>query len=135
MITRISLSITTHSYKLFPLWWDVLRSVLLATFRYTYRIINYCYMLYITFPALRAFLKPKYNHAHPPSTSDMGLSFTYNFRLSLQLHFYLCLITYSVYSTYQPVSLILKDKTKIKVSHGLLCVFPSITDFWKNRLQ
>lgn len=75
------LSITTYSYKFFSLWWDLLRSLLLATFRYTYRIINCCHRLYITFQALRAFLKLKYNLAHPPSTSNMGLSFTSNLRL------------------------------------------------------
>ena len=84
-------------------------------------------MLYITFQALRAFLKPKYNLAHPPSTSNMDL-------LLLTLdsppptRFYLCLITYSVYSTLSACFSHFKRQNKIKLFHGPLCVFlPSLT--------
>ena len=107
----ISLSITPHSYKLFSLWWDLLRSIFLATFRYTYRIINYCHMLYITFQALRAFLKPKYNLAHPPSTSNMDLLLLTLDSPPPHVSTRALLLILSI-QHYQLVSLILKDKTK-----------------------
>ena len=112
MITTISLVTitTTHSYRLFFLWWELWRSSLLATFTYTTQwcwpqspcctyipraCVSYSWK-FVPFDPLRPFHQPP---QHPASDNHHPVLCFYEFGLFFQLHKWGCIFLYLTYFT------------------------------------